>query len=42
MPPQFEGKSCCAELYSAGFIMISTELVNCIHFNMFIHFFEDI
>lgn len=40
MPTQFEGKSCCTELHSAGFALISTKLVNHVHFNVSIHFFQ--
>lgn len=40
MPTQFEGKSCCTELYSAGFTLIITELVNYVHFNVSIYFFQ--
>lgn len=42
MPTQFEEKSCCAELYSVGFTLISAELVNHVHFNVSTCFLEDI
>lgn len=40
MLTQFERKSCCTELYSAGLTLISTELVNHVHFNVSIRFFQ--
>lgn len=38
MTTQLEENSCCAELYSAGFNLISAEPVNHVHFNVSIHF----